>query len=345
MIWTQIIKLGLPVDLIFGHFLLWNLICHTNKMSEGSSRTGATIGTANTTKSEKDKEIDWEAGYDFGLFSEDKRNPADSPSRERKEDNKIIKLTCKPCGSGGKFPGLITIKKSKQRRDHGRCYNRVVRSNPSRMSRPVVAHGLEQRCIIDKRDHLDRLLDLHILEKIGFGDEFAKTMSRCWDKSAEADRIIGCSCRRHDWLLCAFEDKSFVRIGEGYKEQETNRIRFLLKCGGGLWCVELVVCTKTGVGRIVTRSHGPTFGEAGFAIRVGPFVHAMMNRLYKGFVMRNYEYISRRNKLLSDGELADIWELEDEVPKIVDPFSRAGVVASETVVDKTGIIAAKGTKK
>ena len=65
--------------------------------------------------------------------------------------------------------------------------------------------------------------------------------------------------------------------------------------------------------------------------------------------MRNHEYIFRRNRLLADGELADIWELEDEVPKIVDPFARASVVehteASETAVDKTGVVAVKGTKK
>ena len=311
-------------------------------MSESSSNTVATSATTKSTKSEQDKKIDWAAGYDFGLFEEDKRNPTDNPDRKRKEDDKAIELTCKPCGFGGNLPGLITLKKVKQNRNHGRCNNRILCRNQIGMRRPVVAHGLEQKFVVDKRDHLDRLLDLHILDKIGFGDEFAKTMSRCWDKSAEADQIIGCSCRSHQWLLCAFQDKSFVRIGEGNEVQETNRVRFLLKCGGGLWCVELVVCTRTGGARVVARSHGPTFGEAGFAIRFGPFVRAMLNRLYKGFVMRNYEYISSRNRMLADGELADVWELEDEVPKVVDPFAKADIVdcaeTTETIMKSNSVM-------
>ena len=230
-------------------------------------------------------------------------------------------------------------KKSKPFR--GSALSRFLHRQAVSLCGPVTTHGLEKKVVVNKDEHLDRLLDLQILERIGFGADFAELISTCWTKEFESDRHFGCICTGHAWFLCAYEDNLMKSIGRGVDDRSTNTVLFMLSCEYSLWPVKLVVCTATGSAKIVWRSEDPVCGEPGFTIRCGTLMEAFLNRLYRSFVRRNYDYITFRNQK-SDGEdLIGCSPFDDIVPPrddLLDDSSTEMVNRPVTAAGKGGVV-------
>ena len=240
-------------------------------------------------------------------------------------------------------PRVIGFKRpsKKTKTFRGSTLSRFLQRQAVSLCGPVTTHGLEKKMVVSKHEHLDRLLDLEILERIGFDSDFADMISTCWMKEFESDRHFGCVCTSHAWFLCAYEDDAMKAIGRGIDERGTNTVLFLLSCQYSLWPVKLVVCRVTGCAKIIWRSQDPVSGEPGFTIRCGVLMEAFMNRLYRSFVRRNYDYIYFRNQKSGGEELVGSSAFDDVVPPRDDLLDDSSVEVdkrSVTAAGKGGVV-------